>query len=515
MTEYHRRFLALVDEVERAFPVAEWHVGDVPVWPLARATLYTDLYQLGIGKPEYTHTHAAPRGGLVTRIGRAAADAATPLTNIWRHRSDLRHLVLAPHRADALFVGDGVSLDCVNGAWQDRFCDPLIERLHADGASTLLMQRGDGQRLPWSRPTFAANTIVHRGRLLAGLRRSAPRQVSLPDHEGVVRFLAQNGAPILGLNATALRDKAVAVSATASAFEQVLKIVRPSLCFVVGYFWGMGHALALACRRRGILSIELQREGRSAQHEAYIWSTVPEQGYAILPAVFWTWTDADAAAIDAWTKKLKQPWHRGILGGQPQLASWFDDDHPVTRATDAMINEVRASAPAEREILVALQAVDGYEAEWNALAAFIETGASHWRWWLRRHPSTVHLGDRGMGRLPSLRRPNVVIDLPSSVPLPALLRHMDAVVSATSGAAVEASMFGVKPFFISPEAREFHPHLIETGQAEIVTDMNTLAHRLRSIPSGRGTGARQPDLSGTLSQLTAMAHEYRELCKSH
>lgn len=62
MTEYHRRFFALVEEVERTFPVAEWRVGDVPAWPLARATRYTDLYQLGIGKPEYTHTHTAPRG---------------------------------------------------------------------------------------------------------------------------------------------------------------------------------------------------------------------------------------------------------------------------------------------------------------------------------------------------------------------------------------------------------------------------------------------------------------------
>jgi len=155
-----QKFLALVEEVERTFPVAEWHVGDVPVWPLARATLCTDLYQLGIGKPEYTYTHAAPRGGLAARIGRAVADAATALTNIWRHRSDLRHLVLAPHRANALFVGDGMSLACVNGVWRDRFCDPPIERLDADGASTLLVRRGNARHVPTNRPALAANTRV-------------------------------------------------------------------------------------------------------------------------------------------------------------------------------------------------------------------------------------------------------------------------------------------------------------------------------------------------------------------
>ena len=271
---------------------------------------------------------------------------------------------------------------------------------------------------------------------------------------------------------------------------------------------------ALACRRRGILSIELQREGRSGRHEAYIWSTVREKGYEILPAVFWTWTQTDADAIDRWTKKLKHPWHRAIFGGQPQLAAWLNDDDPITRATDAMINDIRARAPAEREILVALQAVEGYEAEWNALASFIETGPSHWRWWLRRHPSTAHLGDRGVGRLPSLRRPNVVIDLPSAVPLPALLRHMDAIVSATSGAAVEACMFGVKPFFLAPEAREFHPHLIETGEAEIISQMSALEQRLIEMQPSRQSRVAQPELSEVLARLSSMAADYLELARS-
>jgi hypothetical protein len=82
------------------------------------------------------------------RVARAGNNLMTPFTNLWRSRRDLRHVVLRPHRAEALFLGDGVSLDQVDGAWRDRFCDPLIAELHRQGATTLLMQRGNLDRLP-------------------------------------------------------------------------------------------------------------------------------------------------------------------------------------------------------------------------------------------------------------------------------------------------------------------------------------------------------------------------------
>lgn len=512
MTEYHRQFFALVDQIERDFPVEEWRAGDVPLWPLARTTLHSNICEelLGEGGAEGRARRQTLR--FAARVARAAACAATPLTNIWRSRTDLRHAVLRPHPAKALFLGDGLSLDRVDGAWKDRFCDPLIAALDERGETTLLMQRGNLQRLPWSRPTFAANTIINRGQLLAGLLRMAPSlAVSVPEYEAAIRVIARNGVPVLGLSVDTLRDRARAISITASLFEHLLNVVRPSLCFIVGYFWGMGHALALACRRRRILSIELQREGRSGEHEAYRWTTAPEDGYSILPAVFWTWTRADADAIETWTRHLKRPWHRALHGGHPQLASWFNEDDPVTRATDAKINEVRARSFAERDILVALQSVDGYEETWNALASFIEARPPTWRWWIRYHPSTIHLGDHGVGRLPAIRRHNVLVDLPSSVPLPALLRHVDALVTATSGTAVEASMFGLRTFFLSPDARNFHPRLIDSQDAEIVTDMTVLEQRLRDLPDKRGGRIAQPDLAGTLSRLVKMADEYRSL----
>jgi len=308
-----------------------------------------------------------------------------------------------------------------------------------------------------------------------------------------------------------LRKAAAAAAATAHGFERVLKTVRPTLCFILGFFSTIGFALSLACRRQGILSIEVQHGGCGARNEGYCWSALPDTGYAVLPSVFWTWTEADAAVIDGWSSKLKSPWHRSIRGGHPQLPAWFDDTDPQTRTFDARFNDIRAHRAAEREILVALQANEGYQDLWNELAALIERAPANWRWWLR-HRENTRGAERQLGRLYAIRRPNVLIEEASLLPLPALLRHVDAFMSIRSGAAIEASMFGLRPIFFSHAATEIFPQLFDTRKADIIDNMGALEAHLHAQPIRTKTRLVQPSLSDSLSRLESMAADYSALC---
>jgi hypothetical protein len=284
-------------------------------------------------------------------MGRALAYAATPFINVWRSRSDLRNLILRPHRSEFLFFGDGESIDKIDGVWRDRYCGSLIDHAEKHGHSTLLMQRGEFNRHPWSRPTFAANGIVNRSYLFAAAAGLInPRGGVLEGHDRVLEFLRREGAPIHELGVSILLKRAATISSGARGFERLLSAVQPSICFIVKYYSSVGHAFALACRRRGVLLVELQREGRGARHEAYHWRAVPGDGYSILPSVFWTWTADDARAIDVWCKKLKRPWHRSLHGGHPQLSTWLDDNSAETIATDAHIRDIRSRRPADLDI---------------------------------------------------------------------------------------------------------------------------------------------------------------------
>jgi hypothetical protein len=499
----HGRFLTLVAEIERNFSVAHWKCRDADIWPLAKMDLYLDMHRA------QGHGSAPVLRSLPLR---AIARGATPLTNLWKSRADIAHLVVRPRPAHAIFLGDGVSLDLVNGEWQDRFGEPLISALEERGLSTFLMQGGELSRLPWHRPTFAANLVAVWGELTAAA--TAPA-VELQDHDRVLQFLARNEITAPSLSRAKLERRARVVLTTASVFEWVLRLVKPTLAFVVTYYAGMGAAFLLACRRQAILSIDLQHCPQGGTHKAYGWLALPESGYATLPSVFWNWTEQDAEYIQSWAGKLHLPWHRSVHGGHTQLASFLDDENPRTQAWDSRLKATGSGRRFEREILVALQPLGGHRAQWDALRELIEDAPPQWRWWIRRHPASSPYQDKEYEHLLALRLPNVVVDEASSAPLPALLRHMSLLVSLASGAAAEAAAFGVPALFLSDEARGHFAGLIDRGLAR-VANLHTLIAEIARLPPAplRPKPIHQPNIGETLGTLEETAREYSQLCRS-
>jgi hypothetical protein len=461
--------------------------------------LYLDMFKATGGDT------ARPTPGFLRRV---AGSLATPLTNVWKSRRDLEHWLPWPKPADAILLGDGVSLDRTGGAWRDRHGEPVMAVLEEQGRTTFLMQPGGLERLPWGRPTFAANAVAVRGALAAALDRKRP--IELPDHAAVLEFLAYEGAaPAPSLAQARLTRRARTLAATASAFQRILRAVRPRLAFVVTYYAGLGHAFALACRREGVMCVDLQHCPQDGARRAYRWRNPPARGYSTLPAVFWTWSPEEAARIAAWAGD--SPWHVAVHGGHSQLAAYRDDQDPATRYWDERFAAVGGAG--EREILVALQPIGGRRAMWDALARQIAASPERWRWWIRRHPSGTLFQDAEYRGLLELKRPNVVIDEASALPLPALLRRMDALVSLASGAAAEAAMFGVPALFLDGEALGTYPDLIARGDAELieVADVVRTISRLcrrSSRPASNGS----PPIAQTLRRLEGMADDYRRLC---
>jgi hypothetical protein len=305
------------------------------------------------------------------------------------------------------------------------------------------------------------------------------------------------------------------VLSTAAEFEKVMRIVRPTLAFVVTYYSGMGPSFLLACRRRGILSVDLQHCPQGNTHKAYVWNALPETGYAALPAVFWNWTQDDSTAINTWAGKLQVPWHRGLYGGNTQLSCVAEQANPSVLDWDSSYAAIAGQGSFEREILLALQPVGGYRATWDALAAQIEAAPRQWRWWIRRHPAASMAQDVEYARLISMRKSNVVVDEALALPLPALLRKMSVVVSLFSGAATEAALFGVPALFLSLDGRDIFPGLVERGFASVI-EAESLNERIARLPlpPSPSPGLHQPSLAETLTRLEEIASEYARLCST-
>jgi hypothetical protein len=256
-----------------------------------------------------------------------------------------------------------------------------------------------------------------------------------------------------------------------------------------------------------VLCVDLQHNPQEGAHKAYGWSVVPERGYRTLPAAFWNWTEEDAANIRRWATL---PWHLAIRGGHTQFPPFMDDGDPRTRAWDRRVCSVGGGSTFGRNILVALQPIAGHRAKWDALADEIEASSPTWHWWIRRHPASHPNQDTEFGRLLSLRLPNVVIEEASSIPLPALLRHVSAVVSLASGTASEGAMFGVPALFLSDEASAMFPSLFSCGRASVIDARDTNA-QIASLSRKQPPINRQPDIGATLGRLEEIARNYSAL----
>jgi hypothetical protein len=219
--------------------------------------------------------------------------------------------------------------------------------------------------------------------------------------------------------------------------------------------------------------------------------------------------------LRSWTSAIAEPWHRSLHGGHVQVMPFLIDEDPMTIGWDRKYAETSGDTRYEREILVALQPIAGHAVTWQALAQQINSSPSSWRWWVRRHPASAPHQDNEYSSLLSLRRANVLIDEASAFPLPALLRHMNVLLSLASGAAAEAAVFGVPAFFLSEEARGTFPRLIERNLAAVI-DVAEVNHEIAAVPtrSTEPLPASQPSMEGALRYLGELAPAYSLLCRS-
>jgi len=232
------------------------------------------------------------------------------------------------------------------------------------------------------------------------------------------------------------------------------------------YYSITGLALNLACSRAGIPSVDIQHGSQTHDHSGYAaWSSIPQQGYEMLPTIFWCWSELERQQIERWGGRK----HAAVVGGNV----WSEFCSKQTRT---------ASGPKQSgasNILVTLQPSP---LDIRAIMSkVIELAPPDWVWWFRLHPQmrerrhyeSLEQFFRGMS--------NVRVREATDTPLPMLLANMDLHITANSSSILEAAQFGVPSIMTDS-------FLIPTYQAEIdrgiaahagtPEDIAALAHRL-------------------------------------
>ncbi len=483
-------------ELEARFPVAQWSVRSLPIWPLLRVR-----WALG----EFTRRYAA---GSVPGARDQAATWATRLVRgparvMRAGRSDGMDASWRPARRDLLFLSDGVSYGQLGGHWIERFCEPIIRAAGERGLSSRLLCPAYALRTPRATPSHFIQPLLDRANLRGALRARLPSgAVHLPRIAAASAWLREQGYNASAFEPRRVLSDATRLLALSEVHLRFLRRTRPRLAFVVSYYGIEGMAFVLACRRARVPLVDLQHGAPGKLHPAYASLPNPPGGlHLLVPDRFWVWSDWERSIIDSWAQGTR---HRALAGGDPWMSVWeprrgWEGVQDAMDRTDALA----ARAAGRPVILIALQWGFDPGEQLEPMRRLIAAGQDRYAFWVRLHPAMVEQREQIRSRFAAAGRHE--LDEPTDLPLPALLTRATAHVTHSSSTTVEAAQFGVPTLLTASMGTDLYARQIEAGWAATQTGSPTgmLAALDRLLERRRPAVQPKVPLEETLDELLA------------
>lgn len=490
--------MAALARMEATFPVLEWRVAGIALWPLLRLRWMFAEWAL-----HYTGADAGPARGLGTwkRLeqlicGPAAARRAD--------RNDATAHDEGRARRDLVFLSDGLSFARLGERWVERFCDPILANATQRGLSSAMWTPTHHYRRPRFTPSRFIQPGIDRANIVGALwGQLGGGDVHLPARAQVADWLRERGFGAGSFDVGKIRSDAMRVRSIAAMYFGMLRLTRPRLAFVVSFYGVEGMAFVLACRACGIPVVDIQHGVQGDLHPAYAAWPAPAKGgtHALLPDHFWVWSSWERDVIARWADGTG---HAAVIGGNPWLDVW-QDGSPWCDA-GAALNAARAlrlRADRRQVVLVTLQYGLGASEQLEPLAALLREAGDRFAFWVRLHPLMLDRREAIRALLASAGR--CELDAPTDLPLPALLPCVDVHLTHSSSVVIEAAQFGVRSVLTSAYGIELFGPLIASAMAHLeVGAAPVLASTLGSFAAMRARQAgAAPQLGAALDLLLA------------
>jgi hypothetical protein len=504
--------LAALAQVESRFPVLQWRVGGIDVWPLVRlrwvfaewARLYAAPAAEGSGRPSTRERLAQiARARLLPMARQRLAERRTD-------RADPEGRDAGGIARDLVFLSDGISFAQLGGRWVERFCDPIRAQATALGLSSTMWTPGRRLHAPRYSPSrFIQSTLDVANVSGALAARAGDGRAELPARDEVARWLAERGFGVASIAPARIRSDALRLRAIARRHERALRQARPRLAFTVGYYSIEGMAFVLACRTCGVPTVDIQHGMQAEMHPAYAaWPAPARDGcHALLPDRFWMWSGWEEGVVSRWSAPTH---HAAIVGGNPWVEVWRrDPPWPGTAEAIERAAQLKAASGGRPVVLVTLQYGLAEEEQITPLASLLREAGARFVFWVRLHPVMLDRREELRQRL-AAAGVQFEIDACTDLPLPALLPQVAVHMTHSSSTAIEAAQFGRRTVVTSDYGAEMYRPLIEDGSVVVdtgpaATVLATLARLAERPPGAAGTPAAASGRGALLSLLADVA----------
>lgn len=483
-----------INSLERRFPVGSWRSGDIDLWPTYRFRLHANAIDSLILHNAVKLTAQRIRE-LAGRVSRALCRVPYATVRDWGRNAAVR-----PDTA-AVFLSDGVSFVQLGGTWFDRVVDPVMEALEKCAHRGLKLTLLSEAHIPRHLPSRFIQPAVDRIKVTATFTRVVIVTPEFAEFQAAARQLFGDSVLTHGW----LQTQAARLHALADWFGRVLDRTKATHAFVNTYYSLEGLAFVQAARRRGLLAVDLQHGIQGPHHVAYArWLSVPACGYSTLPDEFWVWGREEAAAIDAWRSGTTT--HVPRVTGNYWLQRWREGSDPLVRG---YLEQARALRDSRPQVLVCV-AWGVPDEETVKLIESAKLCGSSVRWWWRLHPVLASQSAEFARRLERHGLDGSEVRQATDLPLFALVRAADLILTYSSTVIREAAELGVPSVVTSDYGAELHSGLVERGVVLHATDARAIAAAVSTLAARKRTAdeARTPDREAlqALVELTFLTH---------
>ena len=408
-------------EVENRFPVNQWKINGVHIWPYLRIKLFFYLI-IAIEKKEPDYKTVKPRN--LTEKPKAFYRNIRSVFHYFRWLKSLSN-------KENIFVGaDAHRVDYRNTRF-NRYFDILIEKFDIN-PSSIYFEYGLNTKKQYNKDLIFTFSEALKGFLYLKKFTKVSQNVNLDGYDSFLEFLKKD--VLFERFITIYSREKVHQWATevfyvkVLFFNKVLRRIKPKRVLILCYYLEDIFALTVAANQLKIDTIEMQHGPQSNVHLSYSsWFSLPKTGYDMLPRNYWCWDKGSSSVIEDWTKN--NPAYSVKVIGNPWIDYWKTKENTFPEK-DFILYSLQPSPLTTDQLFP------------DSIIYFIKNNPQ--KWFIRLHPRQLN----DLDKIKLFLTENGIIDLvnieeATSMPLPLLLSNASVHVTHFSGTAIESSFFSV------------------------------------------------------------------------
>lgn len=413
-------------DAEQRFPVNEWMVEDVHLWPFIRIHLFFKIINAVDGRKKFSPPQPP-------RVPASKSGLLQIVKNKWnflqlksKHKQQLKSWFKSLPQKKYLFVGADAHRVLHEGKRFNRFFDTIITTHNLESESILFEYANTSNEILFNEQfVFKFENALKSFIFTSDLQPN----VHLKGYANFLNYLNQFDS-CFGYTSyyteNKLKENARIFYIKYIFFKECFKIIRPNKIAILCYYNEDIMSLTAAANHSGIPTIEMQHGPQTDIHLAYgNWTVIPESGYAILPRTYWQWDQQSKSIIDKWA--INNTIYKSIVIGNPWINFWKDK---------------KVDYPNNNFILYSLQPYPLSLQELFPPTVIELIKESKFKWFLRLHPRQL---DKIIEVRDFLQTHQILhlteIEYATFDPLPILLQNCVLHVTHFSGSAIEASAF--------------------------------------------------------------------------